>query len=96
MEGLLLIPHIFFCLAVYFRFQDNSWNLLEKKVKITKNYTWAVPLREIEKLIAEVPGEIEWKFSIHKAMRARKLHYMFVILTFISVIIFGYIVRIAS
>jgi len=93
MKAILLLPWILLFTSIYFRLKDNSSNLIAGKLESNKKYTWSIPLRELSKLIDKNIVDPALKKDLEAAMKSRRLHYLFAMLTFLAVFIAGYLSR---
>jgi len=67
--------------------------MIYKKFKIPqKNYTWTVPLKQV-KLDISTLKDTEAKRLLTRSVLFRKLHFCFLIIAFLSVLVIGYFVN---
>lgn len=89
---ILILPILFFIISIIFRFLDKT-NMIYNKFKISKKeYTWTIPLRQV-KLDISTLKDTEAKRLLSRSILFRKLHFCFLIIAFLSVLVIGYFVN---
>lgn len=96
MQVILLLPLLFFALSVCCRFRDRSYRLIQDKITLDQNYSWAIPIKRIKELQKLVKKDLIWEHELDESILARRFHYGFLLLCFISVFIVGYVYRFFS
>ncbi len=79
----------FFIVSVFFRFRENAVTLYQYyNLPISEHYTWTIPLKDM-RLRMESAENQELKEDLRRSIRNRKLFFLFLALTFLTMILAG-------